>query len=112
MRHYDAVIFDLDGTLLDTSEGIYKSVTYAIDTLGFEKIPSEVLRTFIGPPTQNSFARVYGLEKEEADKPAVTEKPAEAEKSESEKTVVEKTVAEKVESKSDDKKEDNEKVSE
>ena len=70
MRHYDAVIFDLDGTLLDTSEGIFKSVTYAIDTLGFEKITPDVLRTFIGPPIQNSFARVYGLEKEEADKAA------------------------------------------
>ena len=66
MRSYDAVIFDLDGTLLDTSEGIFKSVTYAIETLGFEKPSPEV----IGPPIQKSFARVYGLEKEEADKAA------------------------------------------
>ncbi|MBO4267589.1 MAG: HAD hydrolase-like protein [Lachnospiraceae bacterium] len=70
MRRYDAVIFDLDGTLLDTSEGIFRSVLYAIETLGYEKVSSDVLRTFIGPPIQKSFARVYGLEKEEADKAA------------------------------------------
>ncbi|MBO4904001.1 MAG: HAD hydrolase-like protein [Lachnospiraceae bacterium] len=70
MSHYKAVIFDLDGTLLDTSEGIFSSVTYAINTLGLADIPQDVLRTFIGPPIQKSFARVYGMDKEEADRAA------------------------------------------
>ncbi len=70
MRRYDAVIFDLDGTLLDTSEGIFRSVSYAIEKLGFEKLKPEVLRTFIGPPIQRSFALVYGLGKQEADEAA------------------------------------------
>ncbi len=67
MRDYDAVIFDLDGTLLDTSEGIFASVSYVIDKLGLPKITPEVLRTFIGPPIQRSFAKVYGMDKEGAD---------------------------------------------
>lgn len=66
MRHYDAVIFDLDGTLLDTSEGIFRSVEYVIDTLKLPRLPEEVMRTFIGPPIQKSFARIYGMDKAEA----------------------------------------------
>ncbi len=70
MRRYDAVIFDLDGTLLDTSEGISLSVRYAISELALPGISDEVLRTFIGPPIQRSFERVYGLDKEEANRAA------------------------------------------
>ena len=67
MRAYDAAIFDLDGTLLDTSEGIRKSIAYAIEELGLSPLSDEVIRTFIGPPIQRSFARVYGMDKKEAD---------------------------------------------
>ena len=70
MRRYDAVIFDLDGTLLDTSEGISGSVGYVIKTLGLEPVSNEVMRSFIGPPIQKSFARVYGLSEDEADNAA------------------------------------------
>ncbi len=70
MRNYDAVIFDLDGTLLDTSEGIFRSVGYVIESCALPAISDEVLRTFIGPPIQRSFARVYGLSKDEADEKA------------------------------------------
>lgn len=70
MRDYDAVIFDLDGTLLDTSEGIFKSVCYVIDTLKLPRPSDEVMRTFIGPPVQKSFARVYDMDKENADRAA------------------------------------------
>lgn len=66
MRRYDAVIFDLDGTLLDTSEGITRSVGYVIDSLKLPEITPEVLRTFIGPPMQRSFARVFSLGETEA----------------------------------------------
>ena len=34
MKQYKAILFDLDGTLLDTSEGVISSVQYTIDTLG------------------------------------------------------------------------------
>ena len=70
MKRYDAVIFDLDGTLLDTAEGIYRSVEYVIKKLKFQKPSPEVMRTFIGPPMQHSFARIYGLDKEGADSAA------------------------------------------
>ena len=70
MKNCELVIFDLDGTLLDTSEGIRKSVGSVIDTLNLPKISEDVLRTFIGPPMQKSFERVFGMSEEEGRKAA------------------------------------------
>lgn len=61
MQHFDIVVFDVDGTLLDTSEGVLASVKYTIEKHNLPKIDEETLKTFIGPPIQDSFARVYGL---------------------------------------------------
>ena len=66
MKKYKAILFDVDGTLLDTSEGIISSVEYAIKEMGLDDIPYEVKKTFVGPPAQKSFQRVYGLSDEKA----------------------------------------------
>ena len=56
-----AVLFDLDGTLLDTSEGIIDSVRYTIAQLGYEPLPVETILKFVGPPIQNSLITYLGL---------------------------------------------------
>lgn len=61
-QRFKAVVFDLDGTLLDTSEGVLASVGYTVEHFGFAPLTEEKMRSFIGPPIQDSFARVYGLE--------------------------------------------------
>ena len=58
---YELVIFDVDGTLLDTSEGVLSSVKYTIERFGFDMPDDKQLRTFIGPPIQRSFANTFGL---------------------------------------------------
>ena len=65
---YKAVIFDLDGTLLDTSAGVLKSVDYTIDKMGYSPLEIEVKRTFIGPPIKKSLMIQYGLAEEVADR--------------------------------------------
>lgn len=62
MNRYKLAIFDLDGTLLDTTEGILSSVKYTINKMGFEMLSDDAISAFIGPPIQDSFARAYGLE--------------------------------------------------
>ncbi len=63
MAHqFKVAVFDLDGTLLDTAEGVLSAVKYTIDKMGFEPLDEEKLNTFIGPPIQKSFAEYYGLE--------------------------------------------------
>ncbi len=43
-----AVIFDLDGTLLDTLEGLMDSVNYALKRLGYPTRTIGEIRTFVG----------------------------------------------------------------
>ncbi|MBR3533611.1 MAG: HAD-IA family hydrolase [Clostridiales bacterium] len=64
MMRYDAVLFDVDGTLLDTSEGIVKSVKETIDHFGFPPLPEEDILKFIGPPIEWSFEGRCGVGKD------------------------------------------------
>lgn len=64
------VIFDLDGTLLDTTEGILESARFAACEMGFGELPHETMLKFIGPPIQQSFIRYYGVSAENAQKAA------------------------------------------
>lgn len=61
-----AILFDLDGTLTDSGEGIMNCAKLALEHYGLP-IPSEAeLRTFVGPPLHESFIR-FGVPAEEAD---------------------------------------------
>lgn len=62
------VLFDLDGTLTDSSKGILASITYMLKNLELEVPDEEVLRTFIGPPLSLSLGNLYGMDKEAAQK--------------------------------------------
>lgn len=64
---YTTIIFDLDGTLLNTSEGVLNSVKYALDKMGLEQLPYEKAKRFIGPPLQEGFEKVAGLTGEAID---------------------------------------------
>lgn len=61
-----AVFFDLDGTLVDSSEGITKSVRYALSHFGIDAPDLEKLKVFIGPPLSGSFMEYYGFSREQA----------------------------------------------
>lgn len=61
MQQYKCAVFDVDGTLLDTSEGLISSVRYTVNSFGLEELDDDIIKSFIGPPIQNSFKRVYGF---------------------------------------------------
>ena len=54
-EQYDLILFDLDGTVTDSGEGITKSVQYALSKYGIDEPNLENLRKFIGPPLIDSF---------------------------------------------------------
>ena len=66
MKHYELVLFDLDGTLLDTSPGIFNSVRYAESAMGLSPIPDSRLREFAGPPPKAMYRCIYGLSENQA----------------------------------------------
>ncbi len=64
-RTYDAVIFDFDGTLVDTGEGILKSLQFAFEDHGRPIPTAEDLKKFIGPPIYYSFTTFYDVSEDE-----------------------------------------------
>lgn len=63
---WELIIFDLDGTLLDTSEGIYNSVRYTEKMLGLNPINDSELNKFVGPPPKEMYRKMYGLSEEQS----------------------------------------------
>ena len=63
---YKYVIFDFDGTITDTSEGIVKSFAYSFTQMGREVPDLSDRNKFIGPPLDYSYVEFYGVSKEEA----------------------------------------------
>lgn len=60
------ILFDLDGTLTDSGEGIINCVKMTFERFGLP-IPCQAeLRTFVGPPLGDSFIR-HGIPTEQAD---------------------------------------------
>lgn len=48
MRKYDTILFDLDGTILDTLPDLWHSANYALNQLGYPVRSFEEVRTFVG----------------------------------------------------------------
>lgn len=65
---YTTILFDLDGTLADTSEGIYNCIRYAQQKMSLPEITAEQMRSHIGPPMQESYHRNFGLTGDALDK--------------------------------------------
>lgn len=64
---YKAIIFDFDGTICDTGEGIMKSAKYALDAFGIECGDWRELSFFIGPPLLVTFQEKYNQSPTQAD---------------------------------------------
>ena len=62
----DCVLFDLDGTLSDSFEGVANSVAYALEAFGIHDTDRAGMRRCIGPPLNVSFHDFYGMDEEQA----------------------------------------------
>ena len=65
---YHTIFFDLDGTLTDSSEGIFNCFHYALDCMGAPPLPQGEEFQIIGPPLEDSFARLCGFSPEDCTK--------------------------------------------
>lgn len=63
---YTTILFDLDGTLTRSEEGITTTALYAAEKLGFSGFTKEQFKAFIGPPLHASFKQIVGMTDEQA----------------------------------------------
>lgn len=72
MKGKQVLLFDLDGTLSDSSEGITKGVQIALRHFGIEEPDREPLKRFIGPSLKAAFQGFYHFDDEQT-KEAIVE---------------------------------------
>ena len=66
MKDFKYILFDLDGTLLDSGEGIINGLKYGLKLHGIDEQDMAVLKTFVGPPLVQHLMDVYGFSEDEA----------------------------------------------
>ena len=65
---YAYYLFDFDGTIADTGEGIRRSVAYSLERMGIPVPDDAVLNRFIGPPLHDCYVELFGMTDAEADR--------------------------------------------
>ena len=60
------ILFDLDGTLTDSGEGIIKSSAMVLEKYGLPVPSYEEMRVFVGPPLHETFHK-FGVPEEQCD---------------------------------------------
>ncbi|MDH6365680.1 phosphoglycolate phosphatase [Enterococcus sp. PF1-24] len=61
------LFFDFDGTIADSSPGIFNGIRYACKKLGLPQLSEKQLKTFVGPPLLESFQKQFNLTAEKAE---------------------------------------------
>jgi phosphoglycolate phosphatase len=61
MPYFSHILFDLDGTLTNPRLGIGNSLKYALNQLQIDGYSDQILERFIGPPLQDGFRNLFGL---------------------------------------------------
>ena len=61
--NFDAVIFDFDGTVADTGEGVRNAIRYSLNEYNMP-IYEDRLNEFLGPPLYLTYESMYGISPE------------------------------------------------
>jgi len=65
MTSYKILLFDLDGTITDSKQGIINSIRYTLEKMKLKENNINLER-FIGPPLSESFEKYFGLDNKTA----------------------------------------------
>lgn len=68
---YKTILLDLDGTIVDSGEGITRSAQYALEASGIHEEDHTKLGFFVGPPLEDTFMSHYGMSQQEASKAVI-----------------------------------------
>ena len=63
---YNNAIFDVDGTIIDSSEGVFGTLRLAVEKMGKPPISEDKIKLFMGPSLFDGFTRIAGYTEQEA----------------------------------------------
>ncbi len=66
MKKYDAILFDMDGTLIDSRIGMTKAIQYALAKYDIDEKSLKNLEKFIGPELYKSLIKYYSFDEKKA----------------------------------------------
>ena len=66
-RPITTVLWDLDGTIIDSRAGIFNSFNHTLAAMGLPRMAREDLNQYIGPPLLDSFIEICGGDREAAE---------------------------------------------
>lgn len=64
---YETVMFDLDGTLIESEAGVLNALEYALDCMGLSFPPGFSRRSVLGPPLRYAFPAILGVRPEDVE---------------------------------------------
>ena len=60
------IIFDLDGTIIDSGLGIKNGIMYSLKSIGIQNVDENILNEFIGPPLKDSYMKFFDMSEQKA----------------------------------------------
>ena len=67
MANYTTVLWDLDGTIINSSPGVFESFNHTFRSVGMPELTPEQMQPFMGPPLRTTFGQILGLTHEETE---------------------------------------------
>ncbi len=67
MTKYTTILWDLDGTIINSSPGVYESFNHTFRALGMPEMTAADMQPLMGPPLRVSFGQILGLSHEETE---------------------------------------------
>ncbi|MFM2024943.1 MAG: hypothetical protein RLZZ56_956 [Actinomycetota bacterium] len=61
MTKYTTILWDLDGTIINSSPGVFESFNHTFKTVGMPELTPAEMKPFMGPPLRVTFQKILGL---------------------------------------------------
>lgn len=66
LKNYRFLLFDLDGTLIYSHEGIFSCIRHTLRAKNLPEPPDALLKKCVGPPLTYAFSHFFGMTEEDA----------------------------------------------
>lgn len=67
MTKYTTILWDLDGTIINSAPGVYASFNHTFKTVGMPQLTPAQMQPFMGPPLRVTFQEILGLTHEQTE---------------------------------------------